>query len=168
MQESGIKPEIEKKSGQNVEKSRKRCMSSMRMPELVKNSGKNIIQSKKGSKKCGLCKEEGHNRQRCPMKGEQEKPSAPSKKKKRDQIEVIGSLEEEDLKRYNSFKAFLQRCGEEHESLKTSVELHMVRSFLLKMNLEKPFSNDEVDLMLERMSDEKKVMRDDVNTIFFI
>ena len=93
LQELEIKPELE---------SRKRCMD---MPELVKNAGQNMMKSRKGPKKCGLCKDEGHNRQRCPMKGEKEKPArkrkdnsaAPPRKKKADQIEVVGSLEEEEF-----------------------------------------------------------------------
>ena len=72
-------------------------------------------------------------------------------------------MSEERLKQ---FMTILRRCFDE-KNIEESVELHVVRAFFDKAEVMSPFSSDEIDRCIEKMTDANKLFRSE-DTIFVI
>jgi len=68
--------------------------------------------------------------------------------------------------RYRLFMQLLHKCCAEKNQAQ-SLEMVVIRAFFAKTEKKSPFSNDEIDACIDKMSDENKVMRSD-DTVFII
>merc|ERR1719517_38764 len=109
-------------------------------------------------------------------KRSEEEVETPSKRSRRDAAagEVAAVLQPESLPtpvaltedRYNRFMELLNACVAEKFQAQ-ELDIAVIRKFFSKEEKKKPFSNDEIDACLERMSEENKVMRSD-DTVYII
>jgi len=68
--------------------------------------------------------------------------------------------------RYRQFMQLLHKCVAEKNQAE-SLEMNVIRAFFTKSGKKSPFSNDEIDACIDKMSDDNKVMRSD-DTVFII
>merc|ERR1712106_1191792 len=68
--------------------------------------------------------------------------------------------------RYRQFMQLLHKCVAEKNQAE-SLEMDVIRTFFAKSEKKSPFSKDEIDACIEKMSDDNKVMRSE-DTVFII
>jgi len=68
--------------------------------------------------------------------------------------------------RYMRFMELLHKCIAEKNQAE-SLEMNVIRAFFAKVEKKAPFSNEEIDACIDKMSDDNKVMRSD-DTVFII
>jgi len=109
-------------------------------------------------------------------RSEDSEVETPSKKSRRDAAagEAAAVLVAEsvptpltvDDKRYELFMELLNKCVNERFQAQ-ELEISVIRKFFDKQKEKKPFTNEEIDACIERMSDENKVMRSE-DTVYII
>jgi len=93
------------------------------------------------------------------------KEATPAKEKEQEKEHEVATAEISEA-RLKQFMALLQRCISE-KNMAESLELHVIRAFFAKVEKTAPFTNEEIDSCIEKMSDDNKLMRSD-DTIFII
>merc|ERR1712066_976385 len=68
--------------------------------------------------------------------------------------------------RYRQFMQLLHKCVAEKNQAE-SLEMNVIMAFFTKSEKKSPFSNDEIDACIDKMSDDNKVMRS-ADTVFII
>merc|ERR1719350_1700129 len=109
-------------------------------------------------------------------RSEEEEVETPSKKSRREAAageasavlvaETVPTPLTVDDDRYKLFMELLNKCVNEKFQAQ-ELEISVIRKFFDKQKEKKPFSNEEIDACIERMSDENKVMRSD-DTVYII
>lgn len=109
-------------------------------------------------------------------RSEEEDVETPSKKSRREAAageasavlvpETVPTPLTVDDDRYKLFMELLNKCVNEKFQAQ-ELEISVIRKFFDKQKEKKPFSNEEIDSCIERMSDENKVMRSD-DTVYII
>jgi len=109
-------------------------------------------------------------------RSEEEDVETPSKKSRREAAageasavlvaETVPTPLTVDDDRYKLFMELLNKCVNEKFQAQ-ELEISVIRKFFDKQKEKKPFSNEEIDACIERMSDENKVMRSD-DTVYII
>ena len=72
-----------------------------------------------------------------------------------------------DQERYRHFIRLLHSCCPEEHSKAGSVELDVIRKYFMTKEKSSPFDSSEINASIDKMADEKKVMRKG-DTVFFL
>ena len=73
-------------------------------------------------------------------------------------VEPAATSVEVEPKRHRHFVQLLHKCCAENNQAQ-SLEMNVIRSFLAKVEKIKPFNNVEIDVCLDKMDDENRVLR---------